>query len=340
VQLTNGEWHHFAPGWSPDGAHITCISTRRDDWDTEWVWDVFVLDAHDGAAPPRCLTQSQGTCAAPAWSPDGKWIAYYANECPSTAYTQDYYLWLVPAAGGTPRNVSRRLDRGCQVSQPPSTNEPPHWSADSGTVFCHVRQGGFYHYYAYDLAADQLHPVLASSDVEEPIDGWVRQSVDGGLLTFTAATAVRPAELYRANHGRLTDLNGDALASFNVRAPQRISHTSAEGWEIESWLWLPPSYTTADGPLLSVLYYHGGPHNTVALGFNEQLHVLAGARFAVVAVNFRGSTGFGAAFADSILRDWVRASWRMGLPSWTVWWRRELSIRIGSVCSVAVMAGS
>ncbi|TME92683.1 MAG: hypothetical protein E6I52_25235 [Chloroflexi bacterium] len=96
----------------------------------------------------------------------------------------------------------------------------------------------------------------------------------------------------------------------------------------------------ADGPLLSVLYYHGGPHNTVALGFNEQLHVLAGARFAVVAVNFRGSTGFGAAFADSILRDWVRASWRMGLPSWTVWWRRELSIRIGSVCSVAVMAGS
>ena len=53
-----------------------------------------------------------------------------------------------------------------------------------------------------------------------------------------------------------------------------------------------------------MLYFHGGPHNTVALGFNEQLHVLAGAGFAVVAVNFRGSTGFGAAFADSILGDW------------------------------------
>src|SRR5207244_10924668 len=79
---------------------------------------------------------------------------------------------------------------------------------------------------------------------------------------------------------------------------------SPDGWEVESWLWLPPSYSTGDGPLPSVLYYHGGPHNTVALGFNEQLHVLAGAGFAVVAVNFRGSTGFGAAFADSILRDW------------------------------------
>src|SRR5881227_4064043 len=51
-------------------------------------------------------------------------------------------------------------------------------------------------------------------------------------------------------------------------------------------------------------YYHGGPHNSVALGFNDQLHVLAGAGFAVVGVNFRGSTGFGAAFADAILGDW------------------------------------
>ena len=53
-----------------------------------------------------------------------------------------------------------------------------------------------------------------------------------------------------------------------------------------------------------MLYFHGGPHNTVALGFNDQLHVLAGAGFAVVGVNFRGSTGFGAAFADAILGDW------------------------------------
>ena len=96
VQLTSGEWHHFSPGWSPDSTQITCITTRRDDWDIEWVWDVYVLDAEDCGATPRLVTDSQGVCAAPAWSPDGQWIAYYANECPGTAYTQDYYLWLVP----------------------------------------------------------------------------------------------------------------------------------------------------------------------------------------------------------------------------------------------------
>ncbi len=309
VQLTSCEWHHFAPGWSPDGAKIMCITTRRDDWDTEWVWDLYVLDAQAAAAAPCRLSDSQRVCAAPAWSPDGRWIAYYANECPYTAYTQDYYLWVMPAAGGAARNVSRALDRGCQATQPPSTNEPPHWSADSKTVFCHVRDGGFYQYYAYDLAGDRLRRVLASTDIQEPIDGLVRQSVDGGVLAFTAATAVRPAELYTsasdgANRRQLTDLNADALASVHVSAPRRLTHTSPEGWQIEAWLWLPPTFRTGDAPLPTVLYYHGGPHNTVTLGFNEQLHVLAGAGFAVVAVNFRGSTGFGAAFADSILGDW------------------------------------
>src|SRR5207245_8968963 len=79
-RLTTGDWHHFSPAWSPDGQHIICITTRRDDWDTEWVWDVYVLDAGEYGATPRCLTDSRGTCAAPAWSPDGRWIAYCANE--------------------------------------------------------------------------------------------------------------------------------------------------------------------------------------------------------------------------------------------------------------------
>jgi dipeptidyl aminopeptidase/acylaminoacyl peptidase len=309
VQLTSGDWHHFSPAWSPDGTQLACITTRREDWDTEWVWDVYVLDANDCHIAPRRLTESQGTCAAPAWSPDGQWIAYFDNQCPGTAYTQDYYLCLVPSAGGATQMVSRGLDRGCQISQPPANNEPAHWSADSGTVFCHVREGGFFHYYAYCLADETLRPVLASRDVLEPIDGYVRQSTDGSVLAFTAATSVRPAELYvcaadGSNRRQLTDLNGDALAAFTVGAPQRLEHTSPEGWPVETWLWLPPAYRSGDARLPTVLYYHGGPHNSVALGFNDQMHLLAAAGFAVVGVNFRGSTGFGAAFADSILGDW------------------------------------
>ena len=303
VQLTSGEWHHFNPTWSPDGTRIACITTRREDWDTEWVWDVFILSE---GAEPRRLTESQGTCAAPAWSPDGKWIAYFDNRCTGTAYAKDYELWLIPAEGGTPRNVSGVLDRGCQISQPPGSNEPARWSADSGAVYFHVRVGGFFHYYAYTLNTSELKPVVASGDVEQPIAGYIRQGGDD-VLAVAAATATRPAEVYARSLGeskwrRLTDLNAEP--SFALGVPRRIVQTSPEGWEVESWLWLPPSSVEGGGPLPAVLYYHGGPHNSVGLGYNEQLNLLAAAGFAVVGVNFRGSTGFGAAFADSILSDW------------------------------------
>lgn len=308
-QLTTGEWHHFSPTWAPDGRHLACVTTRRDDWDTEWVWDIFVLDAENPSAAPHCLTNSSGTCAAPAWSPDGKWIAYFDNHCTGTAYTQDYYLCLVPSAGGTPVDLSSVLDRGAQISQPPAVNEPPRWSADSSRVFFHVREGGFYHYYVYELQSQELRCVRGTLDVERPIDGWVRQSADGNVWAFASASGCRPSELFTRGPNdtqahQLTDLNAAALAEVHLRSPLRRTRTSPEGWEIESWLWLPPSYTSGDPPLPAVLYFHGGPHNTVAVAFNDQLHLLASAGFAVVGVNFRGSTGFGAAFADSILRDW------------------------------------
>jgi len=308
-QLTSGAWHHFSPTWSPDGRHLACVTTRRDDWDTEWVWDVYVFDLEHHSAIPRCLTDSSGTCAAPAWSPDGQWIAYFDNHCTGTAYTQDYYLCLVPAKGGSPVDVSRVLDRGCQISQPPAVNEPARWSSDSSTVFFHVREGGFIHYYAYALTSRELRRVRGTLDVDQPIDGWVRQSADGRVWAFASATACRPPEVFvcRANGEnvhQLTDVNSPFLSQMDLRSPVRRSRTSPEGWPVETWIWLPPAYTTTSEPLPAVLYFHGGPHNSISLAFNDQLHLLAAAGLVVVGVNFRGSTGFGAAFADSILRDW------------------------------------
>src|SRR5260370_16284557 len=94
----------------------------------------------------------------------------------------------------------------------------------------------------------------------------------------------------------LTDLNGEALSAVQVQAPTRLTRTSPEGWEVESWLWLPPSHRAGDAPLPAVLYFPGGPHNTVALGFQGQKHVLAGAGVSVRGVNFHGTPAFPATY--------------------------------------------
>src|SRR5262249_32300560 len=134
------------------------------------------------------------------------------------------------------------MDRGCQISQPPAINEPARWSADSSTVFFHVREGGFYHYYAYNLATRDRRFVRGALDVEQPIDGWVRRSTDGQVVPLAAATGCGPAEVSTCGPGearvrQLTRLNGATVAGLDLRRPARRPLLSPEGGQVGSWLW-------------------------------------------------------------------------------------------------------
>ena len=307
--VTSGEWHHLHPTWSPDGRRIACVTTRRPDWDLEWVWDVMVFDRATPTALPRCLTKSRGVCAAPAWSPDGNWIAYFENLCSGTGTTKDYHLWRVATAGdASPEPLSLSLDRGSPASEPPATNEPPQWSADSRSIHFQIREGSFHVACRWDEEPRRISRVLEPQGAGGPVSPVVRRNLGGSLAVFTAATGTQPPEVYRAGPSgmahQITALNSDALARITVREPRSRIVNATDGTPIESWIWMPPRTGVDHAPLPAILFFHGGPHNTVNLSFNEPMHVLAGAGFVAIAPNFRGSTGYGSAFADVILGDW------------------------------------
>ena len=79
--LTSGGYDELLPAWSPDGKSLAFVSKRRPDFDRDANWDVYVMDATPGATP-RQLTTFEGpdndpeTESRPAWSPDGRSIAY------------------------------------------------------------------------------------------------------------------------------------------------------------------------------------------------------------------------------------------------------------------------
>src|ERR1051325_6437536 len=128
--LTPGPYDELLPAWSPDGRSLVFVSKRRSDFDRDNNWDLYVMDAVPGAVA-RQLTTFEGpdndpdTESRPAWSPDGRSIAYLQGGPPKLIYYGIQKLTVVPAAGSTPRVLTAALDRSVAN---------PTWSPDGTAI--------------------------------------------------------------------------------------------------------------------------------------------------------------------------------------------------------------
>ncbi len=92
------------------------------------------------------------------------------------------------------------------------------------------------------------------------------------------------------------------LADYTLAPMEPISYTSRDGLEIHGYLTLPPGAGREKLPL--VLNVHGGPWHRDAWGLNVEVQWLANRGYAVLQVNFRGSTGYGKSFLNAGDRQW------------------------------------
>lgn len=100
--LTTGPGNDTEAAWSPDGRRIAFQTDRNGSL------DLYVLDL--AAKQLAARVEGPGHAAFPAWSPDGRWIVYsFANFTRTAMEGQPdgYNLFLVPAEGGSPRQLTR-----------------------------------------------------------------------------------------------------------------------------------------------------------------------------------------------------------------------------------------
>ena len=295
--LTAGDYDELLPAWSPDGKSLAFVSKRRPDADRDDNWDLYVMEAAAGAAP-RQVTTFEGPDnnpdyeSRPAWSPDGRAIAYLQGGLPKLIYYGVQKLAVVPSAGGAPRILTAALDRNVAS---------PEWSSD----------GSFITFLLEDDRAVGLARIPAAGGVIERLVSGPRvvsafTAGAGGKLAVLASTPLVPDEVFALDGTTLRPLshqNDEWLARTKLGDVEPITFKSRDGTAINGFTVKPPDVVPGKR-YPTILRIHGGPVSQYQYEFDSQLQTLAGRGYLVVVANPRGSSGRGERFATAIFADW------------------------------------
>lgn len=288
--LTTADFDEASPVWSPDGGRIAFVSNHAKDWDRVPSSDIFVAEAKAGSAPRR-LTSFEGPDSSPVWSPDGKSIAYLKGSDHGLGEYNMAQLAVIPADGGASRIVTSMLDRG--VSR-------PDFTADGKALRF--------------LVADDMSVYLAQAPVtggaverltagQRVLSAWDQA---GGASVALVSTDNAPADLHVFENGSLRKLTGhnDALlAELALPVTEEVRFKAKDGNEAHGLLTKPVGYEAGKKyPLL--LRIHGGPNGQDQHAFQYEKQMFAAAGYAVLNVNYRGSSGRGQQYTVSIAKDW------------------------------------
>jgi dipeptidyl aminopeptidase/acylaminoacyl peptidase len=343
-QLTAGLFYDHALTWSPRGDEVAFLSNHEPDPDAFNNSDIFAVDM---SGRVRQITETRGCEYEPAWSPDGKWIAYTATKRELTtidSIAEDAHVWVVEAGGGAGRELTAAQDRRARS---------PRWSPDGNAIFYLAGDHGRTTVYrtslsdrriqAFTIWGDQRGEMRSlfvtnrpSSDETDNIRnlreysqfqignfsvaskffrvGAVGRGISFNPIAFTLSDAVNPAEVYLAPGAvvpllRLSAHNDQLTRQMSLSAPEEINFESFDGTKIQGWLMKPVGWRE-DRRYPLILSIHGGPHGMSGYAFNPAFQVYAARGYAVLYLNPRGSSGYGQKFSDGTLREWGGGDYR------------------------------
>jgi dipeptidyl aminopeptidase/acylaminoacyl peptidase len=288
-RLTDGDWNHGPPRWTPDGNELLFSTLRVDDAAYQWrESEIYAVNVNTSEI--TSLTNRHGPDGNPVVSPDGRQIAY-----PGYDWTDDTYitsnLYVMGIDGSNPRMIAGDLN-----------GSPGNviWAPDNSGVYFSVSQMG----------TTNLHFASTSGEVSNVTQGNHRLSVStisnqgiavGTLSSYQESGDVVTFNVRRPDVTKLTDVNGDVLLGRQLGEVEEIWYPSVDGLEIQGWIVKPPDFDpTKQYPL--ILAIHGGPHGMYGVGFNFAWQNHAANGYVVLYSNPRGSSGYGSAFGNAIKR--------------------------------------
>jgi dipeptidyl aminopeptidase/acylaminoacyl peptidase len=279
--------------FSPDGKGLVFAAKdvgREEAWSTDS--DLYYVPI-DGSAAPRCLTEAnQALDTMPAFSPDGKTLAYLAMSRPR--YEADRQrIVLRPWPDGQPRVLTEAWDFSVASLG---------WSKDGKKILATAPDKGQTSLFAVDAATGRAETLVGPGTVA----GFA--ALGDGVI-FERNTLTSPTEIYAlapgAEEKALTSINAAKVAAALMGEPEQFSFRGWNNETVYGYIVKPVDFDAARKYPVAFLI-HGGPQGSFGNDFHYRWNpqAYAGAGYAAVMVDFHGSTGYGQAFCDSIRGDW------------------------------------
>ena len=290
VALTDDAEEHGDPSWSPDGAWIAFVTSRHAERELDLVSDVWVCRPDGSEA--RQVTRGGLSVGQPVFAPDGSAICFVGQQAGPDGrqvVARNAGLWSVPADGSAaPRRLTDEerycLGRGAKIE-----------ATAEGVLFPAEHRG----------AVDLLRIPYDGGDPTVLLSG--RREV---LAAAAAAGTVLASVAGTADAGELVAVDADgaertlthfgaALDGVEVRPLVELDATAPDGYPVHGWLVTP----AGAGPHPVLLMIHGGPFTQYGWALFDEAQVYAGAGYAVVMGNPRGSSGYGQAHGRAVMGD-------------------------------------
>jgi len=299
--------------FSPDGMTVyfdVRIAGKTEPWSTNF--DIYSVPADGSAAPTNLTADNPAWDANPLVSPDGKTLYYTAMKEPGSEADR-FGIMALDLASGSKREVAPSWDRSAGALQ---------ISADGKALYTTTDDNGQHPLFAIDTATGKATILVTDGSVSA-------FSAQSKKILLSRDDLKRPADLYTA------DLNGKGLKQVTHFNAKRIKGAQTgdfefftfKGWNnetVQGYVVKPVGFKRGKSyPVAFII--HGGPQgamtNSWSYRWNAQTY--AGQGFAVVTVNFHGSTGYGQAFTESISGDWggkpledLKAGWNAALSKY------------------------
>ncbi len=256
--------------------------------------DIYASDL-TGAAPRLLTAANKATDTTPVPSPDGRTLAWLAMERPT--YEADRLaVQLLDLTTGAVRNLTKDTDLSFASIA---------WAADGKSLIATAQKVLDTPAFRIDIASGKVTELNLMAGNEAHIANLVPLPKGGALFTRDSLGA--PAELYFSDgmgQARpLTDIATSRMGTMANIVTRRFSFTGANGDTVWGQITRLADQT---GPIPAILYIHGGPQGSFNDSWSNRWNprVTASQGYAVISVDFHGSTGYGQAFTDSIRKDW------------------------------------